>query len=140
MSTASTSAQHGSPSRYAVRATILVSSIVLIRPGYCQSPIKDRAVPVVGNRENPSIEYRHPQQRQRDGHRRTGAFGRLGGDRATVLLDHVLDDRQAQPGALDRLVTRGRRAEEALEEVALLGLGDADAVVGHLDDDIVLGP
>ena len=51
------------------------------------------------------------------------------------LLDDAVDHREAEPGAGARLLGRKERVEDAREVV----LGDADAGVGDLDDDIIPG-
>ena len=50
-----------------------------------------------------------------------------------MALDDRLRDRQAQADAGDRRLLGRLGAVEALEQTALVGLGDAQAGVGHLD-------
>ena len=57
---------------------------------------------------------------ERDGHVRALAFAARERDRASVLLDERPRDREAEAGARDRVAGRGRRAEEAREDLAVL--------------------
>ena len=61
------------------------------------------------------------------------ADGRLDRDRAAVQLDQRFRDRQAEAGAADALGQARVAADEALEDVLQLALGDARSVVGHAD-------
>ena len=74
-------------------------------------------------------------RRQDDAKRGTAEIGASHGDLAAVLLDDVADDRQAEAGAL--AVGLGR--EERLEDPLAVGLGDARAGVGDLDQDRARG-
>src|SRR5579884_32341 len=64
---------------------------------------------------------------------RARARGALHLDLRAVRLGDDLGDREAEPAAGDRLLDRVRAAEEAVEEVALLGAGDAGPGVHDLE-------
>ena len=55
-----------------------------------------------------------------------------------MCVDDGLRDRQAEPGARDRLVLRPLRAEEAIEQVSLRLRRDAHAGVGDLDANVAV--
>ncbi len=64
-----------------------------------------------------------------------GAEGAADLDMSTMLFHHLLDDRQAQPGAARIGGARIRGAVEALEDVRDILFGDADARVRDVDVD-----
>ena len=59
------------------------------------------------------------------------ALGALDLDRAAVSLDDALDERQAEPGALNLRRDRRWRAIERFEDVRLIGGRDADATIAR---------
>src|SRR5690606_10310223 len=69
------------------------------------------------------------RQRQADDEARADAGSGCDADDAAVLLDDLVRDREAEPGALADRLGREERIEDAFE----VGFGDALAVV--LDDD-----
>src|SRR6185503_9746938 len=74
--------------------------------------------------------------READAHQRAAlARDLLGGvaqlDLSAMLLDDAADDRQAEPGALFA------RGDVGLQQPAAFFLRQADAVVDHVDDDVV---
>ena len=101
---------------------------------------RQRAGGRAAERECRGAEHRQPSHadgclvdRQRDRHRRSLALAALEIDGAAVLLDDRAHDHEPEPRAGNRLPRRGRCAEEAGEELALLVDRDADAGVGDGD-------
>src|SRR3712207_5650779 len=74
--------------------------------------------------------------RQVDGEDRSLAQGALDGDPSAVALGHVPDYGETQARPAGRLGAGLVNAVEPLEDPGELPLGDADACVGYLDDDL----
>ncbi len=67
--------------------------------------------------------------RKANAHRRAGAWGRLDGDAAAVLLHHLVDQAESETRARSHVL----RGEEGIEDAALDVLGNSRTVVRDLD-------
>src|SRR5262245_49850324 len=73
--------------------------------------------------------------RDRDDHAAAVWIAAFGPDVAAVEVDDPAGDREAEAGAAGAGRARGVGAVEAFEHARAVGLGDARAVVDHLDRD-----
>src|ERR1700730_11862526 len=85
-------------------------------------------------------ESRHRCERYHNAERRADSLSALEADRPSVALDDPSRYNKAKTGARDCREPRIRGAEETVEHLILLGLGDSDAGVGDFDLSVLANP